>query len=38
VDESWDEKLRGIARFKGGFTRDRRPYLWWRVFNDGAAE
>ena len=36
--EGMDEKLRGIARFKGGFTRDRRPYLWWNVFNDGAAE
>ena len=35
VDENFDEKLRGIARFKGGFTRDRRPYLWWSVFNDG---
>ena len=23
---------------KGGFTRDRRPYLWWNVLNDGAAE
>ncbi len=38
VGEGTDEKLRGIARFKGGFTRDRRPYLWWSVFNDGAGE
>ena len=38
VDESLDDKLHGIARFKGGFTRDRRPYLWWSVFNDGATE
>jgi hypothetical protein len=38
VDEGMNEKLRGIARFKGGFTRDRRPYLWWNVLNDGAAE
>ena len=37
-DEGMDEKLRGIARFKSGFTRDRRPYLWWSVFNDGDAE
>ncbi|MDP6884013.1 MAG: GNAT family N-acetyltransferase, partial [Rhodospirillales bacterium] len=36
-DEGMDEKLRGIARFKGGFTRDRRRYLWWSVFNHGAA-
>jgi hypothetical protein len=38
VDENYDQKLRGISRFKGGFTRDRRAFLWWSVFYQGAAE
>ena len=37
-DEGMEEKFRGIARFKGGFTRDRRPYLWWSVLNDSTTE